>query len=86
MPQIIDQYERKRCQKKRKDLSYQLLSDFFQKYFVVQERSGVKNLLSTYEWSKVDSYFCESVYVCLGKTAAPSVDSFWNVDFDVLFS
>ena len=34
VPRIIDQFERKRCQKKRKDATYQLLSQFFQRYFV----------------------------------------------------
>ena len=31
VPRIIDQFEPKRCQKKRKYVSYQLLSKFFQK-------------------------------------------------------
>ena len=47
----------KRCQKKRKYVSYQLLYKFFQKYFVVHERSAVKNSFRTYVWSKVDSCF-----------------------------
>ena len=34
---------------------------FFQKYFVVHERSAVKNSFSTYKGSKVDSCFCEAV-------------------------
>ena len=38
-------------------MSYQLLYEFFQKYFVVHERSAVKNSFSTYVWSKVDSFF-----------------------------
>ena len=29
VPLIIDQFRRKRCQKKRKDVSYQLLKEFF---------------------------------------------------------
>ena len=45
MPQIIDQFGSKRYQKKRKDVYYKLLSDFFQKYFVIQEQSAVKNTL-----------------------------------------
>ena len=36
----IDQFGRKRYQKKIKDVSYQLLWDFFQKYIFVQERSA----------------------------------------------
>ena len=63
MTGIIDQFGSKRCQKKRKDVDYQLLLDFFQKYFVVHERSAVKNSFSKYVWSKVDSSFCEAVYV-----------------------
>ena len=51
--------------RKRKDVSYQLLQEFFQKYFVAQERSAVKNSFSTYIWSKVDSCFCEAVYLPL---------------------
>ena len=58
----IDKFERKRCQKKRKDVNYQLLYEFFHKYFVVHEWSAVKNLFSTNVWSKVDSCFCEAVY------------------------
>ena len=60
---IINQFGRKRCQRKRKGVSYHLLECFFQKYFVVHERSAVKNLFSTYVWSKVYSCFCESVYI-----------------------
>ena len=50
------------CQKKLKDVSYQLLYEFFKKYFVVNEWSAVKNSFSTYLWSKVDSCFCEFLY------------------------
>ena len=42
---IIDQFERKRCQKKREDVSYQLLQKLFRKYFVVDERSAVTKLV-----------------------------------------
>ena len=35
----------------------------FFEYVVVLERSAVKNSFSTYVWSKVDSCFCESVYI-----------------------
>ena len=31
VPRIIDQFGRKRCHKKRKDVNYQILYDFFQK-------------------------------------------------------
>ena len=60
-PRIIDQFGHKTCQKKRKDVSYPLLLDFFQKHSVIHERSAVKNSLSTYVWSKIDSCFCEAV-------------------------
>ena len=46
MPRIIDQFGRKMCQKKRKDVDYKLLLDFFQKYFVKHERLAVKNSFS----------------------------------------
>ena len=52
MPRKIDQFWRKRSQMKRKDVSYQLLLDFFQKYFVVHERWDVKDLLSIYVCTK----------------------------------
>ena len=48
MPQIIKRFGRKMCQKKRKDMDYKLLKEFFQKYFVVNEWSAVKNSFSTY--------------------------------------
>ena len=48
MLQIIDLFGHKRCQKKRKDVDYKLLQDFFQKYFVAHERSAVKNYFNTY--------------------------------------
>ena len=63
VPQMIDQFGRKRCQKKRKDVSFQLQSEFFQKYYVVHEWSAVKNSFSTYVWSNVNSCFCESVFI-----------------------
>ena len=33
MPRIIDQFGRKRCQKKRKDVDYELVREFFSKIF-----------------------------------------------------
>ena len=60
VPLIIDQFGRKRCQKKRKDLSYQLLQEFFQKYFVVHELWAGKNSFSTYfVCYTLDFYFGE---------------------------
>ena len=51
MPRIIDQFGRKRCQKKRKDVKYKLLY-----------QTAVKNSFSIYLWSKVDSCFCGALY------------------------
>ena len=46
MAQIIDQFGRKKmCQKKRKDVDYKVLKDFFQKHFVAHEKSAVQNFL-----------------------------------------
>ena len=59
---IVDQFERKRCPKKRKDVHYKLLSKYFQKYFVVHERSPVKYSFSPYVWSKVDSCSYNNIY------------------------
>ena len=53
----FDQFGRKRCQKKRKDVDYNLLLDFFQKYFVVHEQSAVKNTFSTYVCYAPDVFF-----------------------------
>ena len=48
VPPIIDQFGRKRCQKKHKDVCYKLLCEFFQKYFVVHQWSAVKYSFSKY--------------------------------------
>ena len=45
MPRNIDQFGCKGCQKKRKDVRYQYLGEFFQKYFFVYERSAVKQFV-----------------------------------------
>ena len=37
-----DQFERKRCQKKRKDVEYKFIFEFFQKYSALHERWAVK--------------------------------------------
>ena len=34
---------------------------FFQKYFVVKEKSAVKKSFSTYVWNKVNLCFCEAL-------------------------
>ena len=41
-----------------------VLKDIFQKYYVVLEQLAVKNLFSTYVWSKVYSCFCKALYIC----------------------
>ena len=71
VPQIVDQFGLKTCQKKRKDVRYKLLWEFFQKYFVVHERSAVKYSFSTYVWSRVDSCFCEFLYITKEKRHGP---------------
>ena len=43
--------------------AYQCFEEFYQNYFVVHERSAVKNVFSTYVWSKVDSCVCEFLYL-----------------------
>ena len=45
VPRRIDQFGHKRCQKKRKDVGYELLSEFF---FVSHERWAVKNSFIIY--------------------------------------
>ena len=57
MAQIIDQFGRKRCQKKREDVDYELLQEFFQNYFVVHEQSAVENSFSTYVCYAPDGLF-----------------------------
>ena len=59
---MIDQFERKRCQKKREYVSYQLLWVFFLKHFIVHEWSAVKRLFNTSVWSKVDVFYCDRLY------------------------
>ena len=63
-PRIIDQFGRKRCQKKRKDASYQLISEFVQKYFVLlHELWAGKILFSTWICYTFDVLFWWAVYV-----------------------
>ena len=57
VPRIYDQFGRKRCLKKRKDVDYKLLKKYSQKYFVVHEQSAVKNLFSTYVCYTPDGLF-----------------------------
>ena len=60
--QIIDRFGRKRCQKKRKDVNYKLLEEFFQKYFGVHEQKTVKNSFSTYVFYAPDGLFWLNLY------------------------
>ena len=62
MARIIDQFGRKRCQKKRKDVDYKLLLEFFQKYFVVHKQSAVENSFSTYVCYAPDGLFWLNLY------------------------
>ena len=62
MPQIVDQFGRKRCQKKRKDVDYNLLLEFFQKYFVVHEQLAAKDSFSTYVCYAPDGLFWLNLY------------------------
>ena len=48
VPRKLTIFGHKRCQKKRKDVNYKLLQEFFQKSLVVHEQSAVKNSVSTY--------------------------------------
>ena len=78
MSWISDQFGRKRCQKKRKDVDYNLLIDFFQKKFVVHERWAVKNPFSTYVCYAPDGLFWLNLYVLVigvsrTETAAPTL-------------
>ena len=65
MPLIIDQFGRKRCQKKRKDVDYNLLLEFFQKYFVVHEQLAAKNSFSTFVCYAPDGLFWLNLYKTL---------------------
>ena len=65
--QIIDQFGRKRCQKKRKEIDYKLLKKFFQKYYVVHEQSAVENLFSTCVCYDPDGLFWLNLYVSRSK-------------------
>ena len=67
MSRIIDQFVRKRCQKKRKDVDYKFLKEFFQKYFVLDEQSVVKNLFSTYVCYAPDGLFWLNLYLSIFK-------------------
>ena len=63
MPRMIDQFWRKRCQKKRKDVDYELLKEFFQQNFAVHEQSAVENSFSTYVRYAPDGLFWLNLYV-----------------------
>ena len=50
VPRIVDQFGRKRCQKKRNEMKHKLRYEFFQKYSAVHKQSAVKNSFSTYTY------------------------------------
>ena len=60
---VCDQFWRKRCQKKRKDVEYKLHLNFFQKCFVVWEHSAVKVSFSTYVCYALDGFHWSHLYV-----------------------
>ena len=60
---MIDQFGRKMCQKKREDVNYKFLLEFFQKYFFVHERSAVKNSFSKYVCYPPDVLFWTVLYI-----------------------
>ena len=71
-------------------MDYKPLKEFFQKYFVVNDRSAVKNSFSTYVWSKVDSCFCEALYKEFFKGTScrnqnKNQDIFEDIDFGAQF-
>ena len=45
MARIIDQFGRKRCQKKRKDMEFKLLSEFFPKIFSCTRAVGYRKFV-----------------------------------------
>ena len=69
VPRIIDQFWRKRCQKKRKDVNYKLIYNFFQKYFVVHERWAVKISVSTCVCYTPDGLFWWNLYLSIVYTS-----------------
>ena len=63
VPRIIDQFGHKSCQKKRKDVDYQLLQELFQKYSVVHEQLAAKNWFSTtvIPWTVYFGWICSTI-------------------------
>ena len=59
---MIDQFGCNRCQKKRKDVDYKPLEEFFQKNCVINEQSAVKNSFSTYVCYSPDGLFWLNLY------------------------
>ena len=67
---MIDQFGRKRGQKKRKDVDYNLLREVFQKYFVVNEQSAVKSSFSTCVRYEPDGLFWLNLWGSESKSEA----------------
>ena len=65
VPRPIDQFWRKKCQKKSKDVEYKLIQDLKKLYFMLHERSTVKSLFSTYVCFTLDGLFWLNLYVIL---------------------
>ena len=63
MPRIIDQFGRKRFQNKRKNVEYEVLKEFFQNHFVVNEQSAVEHSFSTYVCYTPDGLFRLNLYL-----------------------
>ena len=57
VPRLVDQFGRKSCQRKRKDMDYNILKELFQRCFVVHERSDFKDSFSTYVCYDPDGLF-----------------------------
>ena len=58
---------RKSCQKKRKDVNYKLLYEFFQKYLILHEHSATENSFSTYLCYDPDGLFWLNLYISFTK-------------------
>ena len=56
-------FGRKRWQKKRKYVDYNLLKEFFQKYFVAHEQSAVKYSFNIYVCYALDGLFLLNLYI-----------------------
>ena len=81
MAPIVDQFGRKRCQKKRKDVDYKLLQEFFQKKFVVHEQLAVEHSFSTYLCYAPDGLFWLNLYMLKNNNISISGTIFGQIPF-----